>query len=139
MPDVTVLLVEDNEDDVFAMERAFRKAALSANLTVLTDGRQAMDYLSGTGKYSDRADNPLPSLIFLDLKLPYYNGHELMEWMRDRPILSDIPIVILTGSDETSDHQRCVSNGAKDYLVKPSSPEIVRDVVKRFVPLIGAQ
>jgi CheY-like chemotaxis protein len=67
----TVLLVEDNPDDVFLMRRVFKKAQINARLLVVTDGKQAISYLEGTGDYHDRQSHPLPELVLLDLKLPF--------------------------------------------------------------------
>jgi DNA-binding response OmpR family regulator len=115
-----VLLVEDNEDDVFAFRYALKGAGLSVELNVVTDGQQAVDYLAGEGKFADRE---LPSLLFLDLKLPYVSGHEILEWMRERKELDSISVIVLSGSDESRDHARVEEKGVDRYLVKPPSPE----------------
>src|SRR5690242_1110188 len=65
-----ILLVEDNEDDVRIMKRALKEAQVSNPLFVVEDGQQALDYLAGQGKFSDRSQWPMPALVFLDLKLP---------------------------------------------------------------------
>jgi CheY-like chemotaxis protein len=70
----TLLLIEDNEDDVFLMRRALKKAEIQLPLQVVMDGQEALNYLSGDGPFADRAQHPVPSLIFLDLKLPYVHG-----------------------------------------------------------------
>jgi CheY-like chemotaxis protein len=119
----TILLVEDNEDDVFALKWAMRKAGLSECLQIVTDGQQALDYLSGDGSFTDRERHPMPTVMFLDLKLPYYGGHEILAWMQERSELSNIAVIILSGSDEGRDHERARENGARAYLVKPPSPE----------------
>jgi CheY-like chemotaxis protein len=119
----TLLLIEDNEDDVFAMQRALRKAQVTLPLQVVTDGQKAMEYLSGTGQYADRNYYPLPSLIFLDLKLPYLGGFEVLEWMREQPELRDLAVIVLTGSAEQSDRDCAEKLGAQSYLVKPAEPQ----------------
>jgi len=73
----TILLIEDNEDDVFVMERAFKQAGITNPVEVVTDGQQALDYFGGTGKYTDRERYPLPFIVFLDLKLSYASGFEV--------------------------------------------------------------
>jgi len=70
----SILLVEDSEDDVFLMKRALKNAGITNPLFVVEDGQQAVDYLAGEGQYADRSQNPLPSIIFLDLKLPIKMG-----------------------------------------------------------------
>src|SRR5688572_4680933 len=93
-----LLLVEDNEDDVFIMKRALEGAGVKNPLFVVEDGRQAIDYLQGTGKFADRQLFPLPALVFLDLKLPYVSGFEVLTWIREQPLLSSVVIVVLTSS-----------------------------------------
>ena len=66
----TILLVDDNDDDVFLFERTLKKLKVGNNVVVLGDGRAAIAYLAGNGKYADRAKYPLPFLVFLDLKMP---------------------------------------------------------------------
>ena len=101
-----ILLVEDNEDDVFLMERALKKASIERPMHVAKDGRQAMEYLQAVGQYSDRNAFPLPSLIFLDLKLPFVQGFQVLEWINQQPSLKQIPVVILTSSSEQSDRDK---------------------------------
>ena len=69
-PDAPILVVEDNEDDLFFVRRAFKKAAPQETLAVVTDGQAALDYLKGIVPFADRKVHPLPRIIFLDLKLP---------------------------------------------------------------------
>src|SRR3954469_23104638 len=96
----TILLVEDNDDDVFAMQRALRKAQITHPVHVVSDGQKAIDYLSGSGTYTDRSNYPLPSLVFLDLKLPYVGGFEVLTWLRAQPDLRHLAVVVLTSSGE---------------------------------------
>jgi CheY-like chemotaxis protein len=119
----TILLVEDNDDDVFAMQRALRKAQVSHSLQVVSNGEKAINYLSGSGGYADRAYYPLPSLVFLDLKLPYVTGFEVLAWMREQPGLDKMPVVVLSSSAEEMDRDRASALGAHLYLVKPPQPQ----------------
>lgn len=118
----TILLVEDNDDDVFAMQRGLRKTQLTYRLQVVSDGQKAMDYLSGTGAYVDRESCPIPTIIFLDLKLPYVDGFELLQWLRAQPMFRDIAVVVLTGSGEQSDRDRAAGLSVRAYVVKPPEP-----------------
>ncbi len=124
----TILLVEDNQDDVFLMRRVFRKAAITHPLKVITDGREAMSYLEGTGQYQDRETHPLPVLIFLDLKLPFLHGFVVLAWIRKQAHLKAIRVVILTSSMEDQDHEKAEVFGAA-YLVKPPTPERVLELI----------
>lgn len=118
----TILIVDDNDDDVFALRRALKKAALENPQQIVTNGREAIDYLSGANQFSDRQSFPIPGLVFLDLKMPLVDGFEVLTWIREQVALRELPVIILTGSDEEKDHQRAAALGAHDYLVKPPSP-----------------
>lgn len=128
----TILLVEDNEDDVFLMERALKGAGITNPLRVVSDGQEAIDYLGGAGKFADRAAHPAPAIVFLDLKLPLRTGHEVLAWIRSRPELESLVVVVLTSSNEPSDVRRCYSLGANSYLVKPPTSEQLLDLAKSF-------
>jgi CheY-like chemotaxis protein len=127
-----ILLVEDNEDDVFLMRRALKGARVVNPLQVVEDGQEAVDYLSGSGKFADRDAYPLPAVTFLDLKLPYLSGHEVLAWVRQRKEFESMIVIVLTSSNEPSDLSRCYSLGANSYLVKPPTPEQLEDLAKAF-------
>lgn len=123
----TILLVEDSEDDVFALKRALKRAGVHNPMRIVSDGQKAIDYLAATAPGAPGEPPPLPFLVLLDLKLPYRNGFQVLEWIRSQPHLTDVVVVVLTGSDEPRDHQRAYAGGARSYLVKPAAPEeIVR-------------
>lgn len=137
----TILLVEDDSNDIFFMERAASKAGLTAPVQVVRDGQQAIDYLSGANSYADRAQYPLPGVVFLDLKLPYVHGFDVLEWIRNSPELSRLPVVILTSSSEERDRQRAQELGARDYLIKPPEPTSLMQVMQgldRSAPVMDA-
>jgi CheY-like chemotaxis protein len=114
-----ILLVEDNEDHVLLIRFGFQQANLVNPLHVVRDGDEAVAYLSGEGKYANRAEYPLPSLVLLDLKLPRRNGFEVLEWIRKQRGLSSLRVVVLTTSDEIRDINRAYALGANSFLVKP--------------------
>jgi CheY-like chemotaxis protein len=119
----TILLVEDDEADVFIMKKALKQAGILNALQVVTDGQMALDYLDGEGIYSDRVEFPLPFILFLDLKLPYVHGFEVLSWIRAQPSLNSIIVIVLTGSDQEKDQQRAYALGARSYLIKPPTAE----------------
>lgn len=125
-----ILLVEDNEDDIFLMRRALKAADLLNPLLVVTDGQQAVDYLSGEGKYSDREQYPLPCLVLLDMKLPYLNGLEVIKWIRQQPPLQTLLVVFLTSSKNEMDIDHAYRFGANAFLVKPPSVEKLAEMLK---------
>jgi CheY-like chemotaxis protein len=128
-----ILLVEDNEDDVFIMERALMKLPLAHKLYIAEHGGVAIDYLGGAHQYSDRISYPIPDLILLDLKMPVANGFDVLNWLNTQPQLKDIPVVILTSSSEPKDRQKADQLGAKTLLVKPPTPEMLSHVFAQFL------
>ncbi|BAY45420.1 two-component response regulator [Scytonema sp. HK-05] len=116
----TILLVEDDPNDILLTQRAFRKANLTnASLQVVTDGDSAVAYLSGEGEYSDRDRYPLPVVILLDIKLPRRSGHEVLAWLKHQPELKRLLVVVLTSSNQRSDVDQAYDLGANSYLLKP--------------------
>lgn len=127
-----ILLVEDNEDDVFLMKRALDQAEVRNPLQVVDTGQAAIDYLEGAGPYADRDRFPLPVVVFLDLKLPLKSGHEVLAWMRRQERFETTVVVVLTSSDETSDVTKAYRLGANSYLIKPPSAQDLTDMAKAF-------
>ena len=109
----TVLLVEDDTNDVLLVRRAFRKAGLTARIEVVGDGEAAVDYLARAHTQGG------PGLVLLDLKLPRRPGLEVLGWLRDQPGLRRLPVVVLTSSRESADINRAYDLGANSFLVKP--------------------
>jgi len=128
----TILLVEDNEDDVFLMKRALKSAGIVNPLCVAEDGQKAIDYLQGTGEFANRATYPLPALIFLDLKLPFVRGLDVLAWLRRDDRFKTIIVVVLTSSEEPSDLSNAYKLGANSYLVKPPTPQQLEELAKAF-------
>lgn len=124
------LLVEDNEDDVFFMQRAFRQAGVHNPLHVVRNGEEAIEYLSGKNDFSDRQQHPLPDIVFLDLKMPGLNGFEVLKWMREQ--LLNTPVAVLTSSPEDVDRKRAQELGAACYLLKPPTKDMVLSCCKHF-------
>lgn len=116
----TILLVEDEESDVFFLKKAFAKAGLSNPVQVATDGLHAMDYLKGVGEFANREAFPLPYLVLLDLKLPHVMGLEVLKWLRQQPEFRSVIVVVLTSSVAEHDVETAYALGASAYLVKPA-------------------
>ncbi|MES2692285.1 MAG: response regulator [Verrucomicrobiota bacterium] len=117
----SLLLVEDTEDDVFFFKIAMKKAGLSHDLRVASNGREAIEVL----RTFTEAPNASPrlSLVLLDLKMPYVTGLEVLHWMRGQPLLNFLPVVVLTSSEQEEDIETAYRLGATSFLVKPSQPE----------------
>jgi two-component system, response regulator len=115
----TIMLVEDNPDDVELTLRAFRKNNIANKTVVVHDGVEALDYLFCRAQYSDRNVKELPRLILLDLKLPKMNGLQVLEQIRASEHTKLLPVVILTSSKEEVDLMSSYKNGANSYVRKP--------------------
>jgi CheY-like chemotaxis protein len=116
----TVLLVEDSENDVFLMKMACQRTGIPHSLQIVNDGDAALKYLSGKGAFADRIRHPLPELVFLDIKMPKKDGHEVLEWIRKQPGYKNLPVVMLTGSTQREDIDRAYKLGVTSYLQKVS-------------------
>lgn len=113
------MYVEDECSDVLLLRLAFKREGLAKNLKVVSDGQQAIDYLSGKPPYQERAEHPLPALVLLDLHLPQVDGFEVLQWIRRQPELKTMRVVIFSSSDLASDRERAMRLGANEYLLKP--------------------
>jgi CheY-like chemotaxis protein len=113
----TILLVEDNEQDIELTIRAFEVNKLSGNIIVARDGVEAMEYLNSEGAYSDR-DKVNPAVILLDIKMPRMDGIEVLQAVRKKESLRLLPVVMLTSSREEPDLRRCYELGVNAYVVK---------------------
>jgi CheY-like chemotaxis protein len=126
----TVLLIEDNDEDVFLLRRALRKEGIQCSIQTARDGQEAIEYLGGTGPFADRTAYPFPSLVLLDLKLPYVHGFEVLSWMATQPACRDLRVIILTSSGEDRDRERAAQFGIESYFTKPPTPQLVAAVVQ---------
>ncbi|MFQ5687441.1 MAG: response regulator [Candidatus Scalindua sp.] len=115
----TILLVEDNPDDVELTLLGLKKNNVVNDIVVAQDGAEALDYLFCTGKYAERDAGVMPVLILLDLKLPKVDGHEVLNRLRSDDRTKIIPVVVLTTSDEETDMVRSYNGGANSYIRKP--------------------
>jgi CheY-like chemotaxis protein len=130
--DPVILVVEDNEDDLYFMRRTLKAVAPKALVRFVTDGRAALQYLRGTDAFVDRTENPLPAVVFLDLKLPFVHGLDVLAAIRSDPALQPLRVFILTSSSEEKDRARAQELGVQGYLVKPPTPEMLG-------PILGKQ
>jgi CheY-like chemotaxis protein len=120
MPNRLKLLVaEDSEEDVFLLERALRRTGVAINARFVTDGQEAVDYLEGLGQFSDRQAYPMPAVIMLDLKMPRFNGFDVLNWVKAQPEHRRTPVIIFSSSDDRRDVDRAYELGASCYLTKP--------------------
>jgi CheY-like chemotaxis protein len=118
---VPILLAEDDKNDVFLMKRAFNKAAIDNPLFLVSDGQEVVDYLEGTGKFSDRDKFPMPGLLLLDLKMPLMDGFDVLAWLRTHAQFDTLPVVVLTASRLPEDITKSLNLGVYDYRIKPAA------------------
>ena len=115
----TILLVEDNPDDVKLTLRAFKRNNMLNPIVVARDGVEALDFLFARGAHAERAGKPLPTLVILDLKLPKLDGLEVLKAVRGDARTKLVPVVILTSSKEQQDLIQGYALGANSYVRKP--------------------
>jgi len=124
-----ILLAKDNEDYALLFQHALRTAQIKASLQIVRDGREAVDYLSGAEPFSDRARHPFPKLVLLDLKMPRMDGFEVLTTVRQRLGFTQLPVIVLTHSDNPADIKRAYELGATSYFQKPQSLEGLDEMI----------
>jgi CheY-like chemotaxis protein len=132
MNDSVILLVEDNPDDEALTLRALKKNNILNEVVVARDGSEALDYLFGKGKYSDRDKSQVPQVVLLDLKLPKIDGLEVLRQLRADKRTKLLPVVILTSSNEEQDRFRGYDLGANSYVRKPVDFSEFIDAVRQL-------
>jgi two-component system response regulator len=115
----SILLVEDNPDDVELTLAEFKRHNLSTEIHVVRDGATALEYIFCTGAYAERQCAKSPKVILLDLHLPKVDGLEVLRRIKENPATRTIPVVVLTSSDEERDLIKSHNLGANSYIVKP--------------------
>ena len=113
-----ILLVEDNAHDVELTVRVLRTIGIAADVDVVNDGEEAINYLYRRGAFESRSES-IPSLVILDLKMPKLDGAETLAEIKGDDRFRCLPVVMLTSSGETQDLRVCYRLGANGYVVKP--------------------
>jgi len=132
MADGTILLVEDNPDDVELTLRSLRKHNITNEVTVVTDGAEALDWLFGAGAHAGRDVSRMPAVVLLDLKLPKVDGLEVLRRIRADKRTKLLPVVILTSSKEEKDRLNGYELGANSYIQKPVDFERFSEAVRQL-------
>ena len=130
MDSLSILLAEDNEDDVFLLQRAMTKARVTNPVQIVPDGEQALAYLRGEGIYGDRRKYPFPSLLLLDIKMPKMNGLEVLSVVRRDPLLKRLVVIFLTSSNQQRDINQAFDLNANSYLVKPAGTDRMTNILE---------
>ncbi|MDB6025899.1 MAG: response regulator receiver protein [Verrucomicrobiales bacterium] len=126
----SILVVEDDEDDRFLIESAFRKAGVTAPINLVCDGGEAIAYLNGEGKFADRDKYQYPTFIMTDLKMPNGDGYMVLENLKKNPAWTVIPTVVFSASTDQDDIKKAYMLGASSYHLKPSTQDEMRAQLK---------
>jgi two-component system, chemotaxis family, response regulator Rcp1 len=113
---IQILLVEDNEGDILLTREALEESKILNELTVIRNGKEAIDFVLKKGKY---VGTPVPDLILLDINLPLKNGHEVLQALKQNDSAKDIPIIMLTTSSAEMDIQKSYDNHVNCFISKP--------------------
>lgn len=116
MRPIHILLAEDNEGDILLTTEALEEAKIHIKLSVVRDGKEAMDFVGKQGKYTGV---PLPDLLLLDVNLPKKNGHEVLKYVKGTQNSKHIPVIMLTTSSSEKDINACYDNHANCFITKP--------------------
>jgi CheY-like chemotaxis protein len=128
--DFSILLVEDNYADIFLLKESFNDDNFAPRLTILKDGQSAIEYFS---------NNPeQPDLVILDINLPRLNGFQVLDHIKTKSGIRDLPVVMLSSSSDNTDIERSISLGAKQYFVKPDSYFDYSNITKSIRNILAA-
>jgi two-component system response regulator len=128
-----LLLVDDSREDTELTTQILRREKLAANIHIVRDGEEALDFLFCRGTFAERTFHCPPRVVLLDLKLPKVNGLQVLEQIRHDHRTKVIPVVILSSSNEERDLVRSYELGANSYIQKPMNFEEFRHTVKTAV------
>jgi len=125
-----VLMAEDDDHDVLATRRAWKKHHIENTLVVVRNGEECLDYLYRRGEYADKKSSPFPKLLLLDINMPKMNGLEVLATIRNDRDLKHLPVVMLTTSDSEPDLRMCYDLGVNAYIVKPVGFDNFAEAIK---------
>jgi CheY-like chemotaxis protein len=127
------LLVDDSHHDQWLIKRALETVGRQVRLSTAISGDEAMAYLGGIGVYADRFAYPVPAVVLLDIKMPRRSGFEVLQWLRDKGgDLKNMPVVMLSSSDQLQDIERAYEQGANGYVVKPGSHDELKKAMNNI-------
>jgi len=125
-----ILLAEDNEHDIVATKRAWKKHNIANPLYIVNDGEECLDFLYRRGKYSEPGIAPRPGILLLDIKMPKMDGLTVLKYIREDEELHHLPVIILTTSKVEEDRLRGYNLGVNAYIVKPVGFENFSEAVR---------
>lgn len=129
----TILIVEDEENDVFFLQRAFHATGFTGIFRVCPNAPCAISYLMNRPPYEDRHENPSPQLVITDLKMAGGSGFALLHWLKDNPNYMVIPVIVLTSSVQDSDVKEAYCLGANGYIMKPNAMNDLQVILRHLI------
>lgn len=130
----TVLLAEDKDYDVRAIQRCWKRIGRPEKLKVVRDGEECLEYLMHQGSYADRARNPRPRILLLDLHMPKVDGIAVLRAIKSNPELRPLPVIVIASDAESSELRQAYELGAAAFFLKPTRAnqlaEFLRTVMK---------
>jgi CheY-like chemotaxis protein len=128
----TILVAEDDPNDALLIKRAFTKCGIPNPVFIVSDGEEAIAYLSGVGKYSDRLEYPVPDFFITDLKMPRKTGFDVLEWLRGNENYALLPAIVLSSSKQPEDIRRAYTLNANSYFTKPADFAHLQELLKKI-------
>ncbi|MDH5716180.1 MAG: response regulator [Spirochaetia bacterium] len=128
----TVLMAEDNEHDIIATKRAWKKYKINNPLFIVNDGEDCLDYLNRRGKYENAALSPRPDLVLLDINMPRMDGITALKTIRQDERFKHLPVMMLTTSKSEEDKMKTFNLNINAYIVKPVGFENFAEAVKNI-------
>lgn len=116
---ITILIVDDDEEDRMLTADALEECGLAGDLRVVEDGQEALDYLRREGRYGDPTSSPRPNLVLLDLNMPRLDGRAVLDAIKKDPALRRIPVIVFTTSRDEVEVMSTYDRGANSYVTKP--------------------
>ena len=129
MEPIHILLAEDNEGDILLTREAFANSKILVNLSIVKDGKEAIDFLTKEGAHTNSLP---PDLILLDINLPKQNGHEVLQFIKEHEAFKHIPVMMLTTSSFDKDITSCYKNHVNCYIIKPVEVEAFMAVINEI-------
>lgn len=130
--DITILAIDDSMDDQALITRAFRQNGVTCPIMWVEGGNEAIAYLKGEGKFSDRSRFPYPSFLMTDLKMPNGDGFSVLQYLKSTPEWAVIPTVVFSGSEDLDDIKRSYMLGAGSYIIKRQNFAELRECLRVF-------
>ena len=124
-----MLIAEDDENDALLLKRAFLRVEKNAQIHIVRDGEEALQYIQAQGKYSDRQQFPFPRVLITDLKMPRCTGFELLAWLQAHPECNIIPVIVFSASKLPEDVKKAYELGANAFFQKPNTFDTLVEIV----------